>query len=176
MVRVVDSNPSSHKKIEPATVRVIDSKRIDPALVRVVDSSSSSSVRHWKVGDRVVLHDLQKASYLNGKHGCVGGCIDKATGRYPIHLDIEHDRSSTEHDQKIVMTKAKNLKPAITVQRAIGDLPKLKAGEGKEETTFKTKPRTDFQKESRGSVKILYNHVTMVHTKRVVERYEQILK
>lgn len=71
--------------------------------------------------------------------------------------------------------KAKTLKQAITVIKAIGDLPKLKAGQGKEEANFKMKPRTDFQKTSRGNSDVLYNHVTMVHTKRVVERYEQIL-
>lgn len=79
-------------------------------------------------------------------------------------------------EKKMLNGKAKTLKPAINVQKAIGDLPRLKAGEGQEETTYKTKPKNDFQKESRGDLNILYNHVTMVHTKRVIERYEQILK
>lgn len=79
------------------------------------------------------------------------------------------------NEKKMLNGKAKTLKRAIIVQQAIGDLPKLKAGQGEEETAFKTKPRNDFQKASRGGVTILYNHVTMVHTKRVVERYEQIL-
>ena len=78
-------------------------------------------------------------------------------------------------EKKQLNGKAKTLKQAINVQRAIGDLPKLKAGEGQEETEFKTKPRSDFQKLSRGNTETLYNHVTMVHTKRVVERYKQIL-
>lgn len=71
--------------------------------------------------------------------------------------------------------KAKTLKQAISVQKAIGDLPKLNAGEGEEETVFRTKPRNEFQKIIRGNTEKLYNHVTMVHTKRVIERYEQIL-
>ena len=78
-------------------------------------------------------------------------------------------------EKKQLNGKAKTLKQAICVNKAIGDLPKLKAGEGKEETEFKTKPRTHFQKASRGDNTMLYNHVTMFHTKRVVERYEQIL-
>lgn len=78
------------------------------------------------------------------------------------------------NERKNLNGKAKTLKQAINVQRAIGDLPKLKAGEGLEEAVFTTLPRSDFQKESR-DIPILYNHVTMVHTKRVVERYEQIL-
>ena len=78
-------------------------------------------------------------------------------------------------EKKQLNGKAKTLKQAISVIKAIGDLPKLKAGEGKEEAEFKTKSRTDFQKESRGDIGMLYNHVTMEHTKRVVKRYEQIL-
>jgi DNA (cytosine-5)-methyltransferase 1 len=77
--------------------------------------------------------------------------------------------------KKMLNGKAKTLKQAINVQKAIGDLPKLKAGEGDEVTNFRTKPKNDFQKLSRGKTEKLFNHVTMVHTKRVVERYEQIL-
>jgi DNA (cytosine-5)-methyltransferase 1 len=54
-------------------------------------------------------------------------------------------------------------------------LPKLKAGEGQEEIEFTTKPKSEFQKLSRGDTSTLFNHVTMGHTKRVVERYEKIL-
>jgi len=71
--------------------------------------------------------------------------------------------------------KTRSLKKAINVFNAIGDLPKLKAGEGEEVTTFNAKPKTNFQKAVRCSDDLLYNHVTMGHTKRVVERYEQIL-
>jgi len=78
-------------------------------------------------------------------------------------------------ERKMLNGKAKTLKQAINVQKAIGDLPKLKAGEGDEVTEFKTKPKSEFQKLSRGTTKKLFNHVTMVHTKRVIERYEHIL-
>lgn len=78
-------------------------------------------------------------------------------------------------EKKMLNGRAKTLKQAINVQKAIGDLPKLKAGEGVEETDFKTKPRNEFQKLSRGNAEKLFNHVTMAHTKRVVQRYEQIL-
>lgn len=78
-------------------------------------------------------------------------------------------------EKKKLIKSARNLKQAINVINAIGDLPKLNAGEGFEETFFITKPITDFQKSSRGNVNTLYNHVSMFHTKRVVKRYEQIL-
>lgn len=78
-------------------------------------------------------------------------------------------------EKKHLKGKVKNLKQAVNVSKAISDLPRLKAGEGEEETVFTNKPRSDFQKLSRGNTDKLYNHVTMVHTKRVIERYEQIL-
>lgn len=72
--------------------------------------------------------------------------------------------------------EVKKLKKAITVQNAIGDLPKLKAGEGAEEVLFTGKPRSDYQKIMNSGEDKLFNHVTMVHTKRMVERYEQIIQ
>lgn len=72
--------------------------------------------------------------------------------------------------------KAINLKPAINVISAIGDLPELGAGQGEEISSFGDLPNTDFQKESRAGADKLYNHVTMAHTGRLVRRYEQILK
>lgn len=78
-------------------------------------------------------------------------------------------------EKKKLNGATKNLKQAINVIKAIGDLPKLKAGEGEEETVFRTKPKNDFQREFRGNLDTLYNHVTMAHTKRIVKRYEQIL-
>jgi DNA (cytosine-5)-methyltransferase 1 len=94
-------------------------------------------------------------------------------------LGIEMSEPPITHflpsEKKMLNGKAKTLKQAITVHKAIGDLPELKAGEGEEETDIKTKPRSEFQKLSRSKTNRLFNHVTMTHTKRMVERYEKIL-
>jgi len=94
-------------------------------------------------------------------------------------LGIEISKPTITHylpsEKKKLNGSAVYLKQAINVITAIGDLPKLKAGEGEEEAIFTKKPKNEFQKESRNNIGTLYNHVTMVHTKRVVERYEQIL-
>ena len=79
-------------------------------------------------------------------------------------------------EKKKLNGNAKLLSPAIKVIAAIGDLPKLKAGEGKEESILKSTSKNEFQKQIRDSESILYNHVTMNHTKRLVKRYEHILK
>ena len=73
------------------------------------------------------------------------------------------------------MARSKKLKCAVTVIKAIGDLPKLNAGEGEEEVNFKSKPKNEYQRALREHTKILYNHVTMLHTNRIVKRYTEII-
>jgi len=94
-------------------------------------------------------------------------------------LGVEISKPNITHylpnERKKLNGSAVDLKKAINVIKAIGDLPKLKAGEGEEEIVFKTKPKNDFQKVLRCDADTLFNHVTMSHTKRVVKRYEQIL-
>lgn len=70
---------------------------------------------------------------------------------------------------------AKKLHPAITVSKAISDLPRLNAGEGFEKSSFTNKPKSTYQKMCRQNSPFLYNHVTMAHTSRMVSRYQQIL-
>ncbi len=66
------------------------------------------------------------------------------------------------------------LLPAITMWEAISDLPELEACEGSEEQPYKTNPLTEFQMWARSENPILYNHVAMEHTPRLVERFKHI--
>ncbi len=70
---------------------------------------------------------------------------------------------------------AKDLKEAINVIDAIGDLPELNAGEGQEISNHLKPSLTDYQTILRGNESSIYNHVTMSHTKRMIKRYEAIL-
>jgi len=81
-------------------------------------------------------------------------------------------------EQKLKLNgSAKNLKRAINVIDAIGDLPELKAGEGSEKAELNAPENiTEYQAQLRGKEIYIHNHVTMVHTKRIVKRYEQILQ
>lgn len=70
---------------------------------------------------------------------------------------------------------AKNLQQAITVIEAIGDLPRLIAGDGNEESNYINGSVNEYQKQARENSPKIFNHVTMSHTKRIVKRYEEIL-
>lgn len=98
----------------------------------------------------------------------VGNIYDKEISAPPITHYLPEQKEKLNG-------KAVELKEAITVIKAIGDLPQLKAKEGEEEATFTREPENDFQKLLRGEVTTLYNHVPMRHTNRLIKRYEQIL-
>jgi DNA (cytosine-5)-methyltransferase 1 len=67
--------------------------------------------------------------------------------------------SQTENSEK-------NLKKAPTVWDAIGDLPRLRAGEGEERQYYNRKPFTHYQKWARRGSKFLFNHVAREHSER----------
>ncbi len=67
-----------------------------------------------------------------------------------------------------------NLKPAVSVGQAILDLPQINAGEGEEEQAYTRVPRNDFQRWARSKEGVVYNHVAMKHTTRLVGRFKQI--
>lgn len=62
----------------------------------------------------------------------------------------------------------------VTIKQAIMDLPQLEAGEGQEEQMYPSKPQNEYQKWARGKGKIIYNHVAMRHTDRLIERFKII--
>jgi DNA (cytosine-5)-methyltransferase 1 len=125
-----------------------------------------------KIGYTVKIWELNAANYGVPQNRerifIVGNKLGVEISEPPITHYLPSEREKLNGNTR-------SLKKAINVINAIGDLPKLKAGEGKEVTTFNAKPKTNFQKAVRCSDDLLYNHVTMGHTKRVVERYEQIL-
>jgi DNA (cytosine-5)-methyltransferase 1 len=66
------------------------------------------------------------------------------------------------------------LQPTPTLWDAISDLPELAAGEGDEEQPYTVEPRTEFQRWARDSSTLLFNHVAMSHSPRLVERFKRI--
>ena len=80
----------------------------------------------------------------------------------------------TEQDELFNSDDFDNLSPAITVWEALSDLPVINAGDGTEEQSYTTEPQTDFQRWARADQKILFNHVAMKHTDRMVKRFKHI--
>ena len=84
---------------------------------------------------------------------------------------------SNEHGKKgeqLSIFNTDNMKPMLNIWEAISDLPGLDAGQGEEEQAYIDRPHTEYQEWIRGNSTTLYNHVAMNHSRRLVERFEQI--
>jgi len=78
------------------------------------------------------------------------------------------------HEPQLSLFEIKELSKAVTVWDAISDLPELDAGEGEEEQDYSKEPQTPYQTLIRGTQEILYNHVAMGHSTRLVERFKHV--
>ena len=68
----------------------------------------------------------------------------------------------------------KNESTKITVDEAISDLPIINAGEGSEGQSYLTKALNPYQKLMRLNSKMVYNHIAMNHTQRLIDRFKAI--
>lgn len=62
----------------------------------------------------------------------------------------------------------------ITVDEAISDLPQIEARQGAEVMEYHTDPQNDYQKQMRGTMRYVTNHIAMNHTPRLIERFKAI--
>ncbi|QBO59351.1 DNA cytosine methyltransferase [Chryseobacterium salivictor] len=125
-----------------------------------------------KIGYRVNIWELNAANYgvpqSRERVFIVGNKFNTDISIPPITHYFHYEKAKLNG-------KAQNLLEAITVIDAIGDLPELNAGEGSEEDIYTKEGSSTFQRISKGSNNILFNHVSMRHTSRVVKRYERIM-
>ena len=77
-------------------------------------------------------------------------------------------------DLNIIPSFPEPLNTIVTVDDAIGDLPLINACEGKEKQPYTTEPQNEYQRLMRKNSSMVYNHVAMRHTPRLVERFKAI--
>ena len=83
-----------------------------------------------------IHYSLQRANFSGGKTMIFDGAVKR--------------------DQSSLFSR--HLLPPITVADAIGDLPKIDSGGGKQEMKYSTSASSDYQRSSRSNSKILWNH------------------
>lgn len=66
------------------------------------------------------------------------------------------------------------LEPAVTVHKAIGDLPRIDMGEGSEEVQYDRPPHSDYAKELRNDSGATFNHLAPVLSRQNRERMQYI--
>jgi len=75
---------------------------------------------------------------------------------------------------QLALFESEGVKPAITLWEAISDLPVLSARQGEEEQPYTSIPSNSYQALLREGSHVLYNHVAMDHSERLVERFKYI--
>ncbi len=75
---------------------------------------------------------------------------------------------------QLTLFESESMKPAITLWEAISDLPVLSARQGEEEQPYTSAPSNSFQAMLQEGSHVLYNHVAMDHSERLVERFKHI--
>jgi len=64
--------------------------------------------------------------------------------------------------------------PSLSVEEAIGDLPSIPAGGGKEAMGYAGEPISDYQRARRGKMDILFNHRSRDHSPAILKKMEMI--
>ena len=59
---------------------------------------------------------------------------------------------------------------SVSVEQAIGDLPSLKAGEGRDPIEYPFSPQNDYQKKRRAKSALLFNHIAPNHSEDLVKK------
>lgn len=59
---------------------------------------------------------------------------------------------------------------SVSVEQAIGDLPSLKAGEGRDPIEYPFLPQNDYQKKRRAKSTLLFNHIAPNHSEDLVKK------
>ncbi len=90
-------------------------------------------------------------------------------------LEIEDDLfPEPTHQDNSISNHNGNLKPYITLQEALSDLPTLKSGRGKEIVEYNKHPKNSYQKKLRTGSKKVYNHVARFHNERDLKIFKKI--
>jgi DNA (cytosine-5)-methyltransferase 1 len=84
-------------------------------------------------------------------------------------LKLYNDRGN----RQLSLLETETLNPAINLWDAISDLPLLNAREGQEEQSYICDPQNSYQTWIRDNSDVLYNHVAMEHSARLVERFRR---
>jgi DNA (cytosine-5)-methyltransferase 1 len=129
-----------------------------------------------KLGYSVEVWTLNAAEYgvpqLRERVFVVGNKISsKTTLGIPPRTHVIWD--SGEQTQQVRLASG-GLKPAVTLWDAISDLPQLGAGEGSEEQPYTSSPNSNYERWARNGQSVLWNHVAMQHSERLVERFKHV--
>lgn len=92
---------------------------------------------------------------------------------FPKATHYVSDSDLTEIEENRFLKK-NGLVRCPTLWEAISDLPDIEARQGAEEMDYTTDPKNTYQEYCRYDSAVLYNHLAMKHTQRLIDRFSQM--
>ncbi len=147
--------------------------------VFVMENVAGLLIRKNAYGENVI--DIIKRSFTNASYDCRIWTLNAADYGVPQlrqRVVIIGTRQGLEILPPVAthsMKKDSDLPPYITAWEALSDLPQIAAREGCEFMEYDQDATNDYQRQCRAGSDGVYNHVAMLHTPRVVSRFQNIL-
>ena len=130
-------------------------------------------IRKNKLVKNLILEEYKKIGY-NVKI-CKLNAADFGVPQLRTRIFFIGIRNDLKFDEKKLIPKSTVSKnEQVTIEQAIMDLPTINAAEGNEVMEYNKEANNNYQKWVRMNSKKVYNHIAMKHTKRLIERFEQI--
>ena len=153
-------------------------KALQPKVF-VMENVAGLLVRKNADGDNVV--DIIKDAFTKAGYNCRVWTLNAADYGVPqlrqrvviIGTRLKHE--ITPPVATYSMKEDSELPPYITAWEALSDLPQIVAREGSEFMEYDREATNDYQRQCREGSDGVHNHVAMLHTPRLVSRFQKIL-
>lgn len=101
----------------------------------------------------------------------VCGCLDREVVPMP---PPSHSGGADPERLSLFEPPCRSLPPPVTLWEALSDLPQVDVGETREPLPYDKGPSNAYQEALRSDSDVVWNHVPMRHSPRMVERFKQI--
>ena len=142
----------------------------------IAEISKKLARLHYDVFVRVLSAEEFGTPQVRRRVFIVASRVGKAKQMLPVstHKAAAGARRPPKSSNNAQAVPSPRAKP-VTVQQAIGDLPRLKSGGGKQRATFpKRKAKSPFQRRARKGAKELHNHVCHALTDSMLRRIKRV--
>lgn len=137
-----------------------------------------TGILSMKTKDNQLVKDLIMAEYEKAGYNakvCKLNAAEYGVPQSRIRVAFIGVRKDLTFDEAKLFPQPSTLgDQQVTIEQAIMDLPQIQASEGNEEMEYTSDPQNEYQKWARTRSQKVCNHVAMRHTKRLIERFEQI--
>ena len=154
-------------------IRFVDYYKPKFFVMENVKGILTMKIRKNKLVKNLILEEYKKIGY-NVKI-CMLNAAEFGVPQSRIRIFFIGIRNDIDfNEEKLIPKSTFTENNQVTIENAIMDLPEINASEGSEIAQYTKDAKNSYQKWARNKSQHVYNHVAMKHSKRLIERFEQI--